>query len=44
MLVVRFGDNGDGRATERLIPFIAEVVKKVDPATGVIEVDWGADF
>jgi 16S rRNA processing protein RimM len=30
--------------TERLIPFIASVVKRVDIATGVIEVDWGADF
>ena len=29
---------------ERLIPFIADVVKRVDIAAGVIEVDWGADF
>jgi len=43
VLVVRLGD-GDERATERLIPFIAEVVKKVDLAAGVIEVDWGADY
>ena len=29
---------------ERLIPFIASVIKRVDIAAGVIEVDWGADF
>ena len=29
---------------ERLIPFIATVVKRVDIAARVIEVDWGADF
>jgi 16S rRNA processing protein RimM len=41
VLVVRSTDEHE---TERLIPFIAKVVKKVDPAAGVIEVDWGADF
>ena len=29
---------------ERLIPFIAEVVKQVDMAGRVIRVDWGADY
>ena len=29
---------------ERLIPFIADTVKRVDIAAGLIEVDWGADF
>ncbi len=30
--------------SERLIPFIASVIKRVDIAAGVIEVDWGADY
>jgi 16S rRNA processing protein RimM len=29
---------------ERLIPFIAEVVKRVDVAARLIEVEWGADY
>lgn len=29
---------------ERLIPFIAEVIRNVDVAGGVIEVEWGVDF
>lgn len=29
---------------ERLIPFIAEVIREVDPASGVVRVDWGADY
>lgn len=41
VLVVRGGSEQD---PERLIPFIAEVVTKVDCAAGVIEVDWGADY
>jgi len=32
----------DGR--ERLIPFIAEVVREVDLDAGLVRVDWGADF
>jgi 16S rRNA processing protein RimM len=36
-------DNVD-KGQERLIPFIADVIKRVDIAAGVIEVDWGADF
>jgi 16S rRNA processing protein RimM len=35
-------ETADGE--ERLIPFVAEVVKRVDMAARVIEVDWGADF
>jgi 16S rRNA processing protein RimM len=31
-------------ARERLIPFIEKVIKEVDPAAGVIRVDWGADY
>jgi 16S rRNA processing protein RimM len=29
---------------ERLIPFIAEVIRDVDLAAGVVRVDWGADY
>ncbi len=29
---------------ERLIPFIADVIREVDPAAGVIRVEWGADY
>lgn len=29
---------------ERLIPFIAQVVRYVDAAAGVIGVDWGTDY
>lgn len=29
---------------ERLIPFISSVIKRVDLAAGVIEVDWGLDY
>jgi len=32
----------DGR--ERLIPFIAQVIREVDPGAGVIRVEWGADY
>ena len=35
---------GKNDKQERLIPFIASVIKRVDIAAGVIEVDWGADF
>jgi 16S rRNA processing protein RimM len=31
-------------AVERLIPFIAEVIREVDLERGVIRVDWGADY
>ena len=29
---------------ERLIPFIAQVIREVDQDTGVIRVDWGSDY
>ena len=29
---------------ERLIPFIAEVIRDVDMAAGVVRVEWGADY
>jgi 16S rRNA processing protein RimM len=29
---------------ERLIPFIESVVREVDPAKGVIRVDWDAEY
>ncbi|OGA02506.1 MAG: 16S rRNA processing protein RimM [Betaproteobacteria bacterium RIFCSPLOWO2_02_64_14] len=29
---------------ERLIPFVAAVIQKVDLASGIIRVDWGADY
>jgi 16S rRNA processing protein RimM len=29
---------------ERLIPFTAEVVRRVELAEGVIRVEWGADY
>lgn len=29
---------------ERLIPFIADVIREVDLAAGVVSVDWGADY
>jgi 16S rRNA processing protein RimM len=32
----------DGR--ERLIPFIAPVIRGVDPVAGVIRVDWDSDY
>ncbi len=31
-------------AVERLIPFIANVIREVDLESGVIRVDWGADY
>ena len=36
------GHGQDG--AERLIPFVATVVKRVDIAARVIEVDWGVDY
>ncbi len=29
---------------ERLIPFIADVIREVDPAAGVVKVDWSAEY
>jgi len=34
----------DGDGAERLLPFVAAVVKKVDVPAGRIEVDWGKDW
>ena len=42
LLVVRAGAGPE--ATERLLPFVAQVVKKVDVAAGVIRVDWLQDW
>ncbi len=39
VLVVQ-GEGGQ----ERLIPFIADAIRTVDLAAGVIRVDWGADY
>lgn len=30
--------------SERLIPFIAQVIRDVNPGVGVIRVEWGADY
>ncbi len=42
------GKRGDGNkreeAREILIPFIADAIKEVDVAAGVIAVDWGRDY
>ena len=45
-VLVVVGDGGDKRddAGEILIPFIADAIKKVDVAAGVIAVDWGRDY
>lgn len=32
------------RSAERLIPFIASVIKRVDIAAGLIEVQWDEDY
>jgi 16S rRNA processing protein RimM len=29
---------------ERLVPFIADVIREVDPAAGVVRVEWGVDY
>jgi 16S rRNA processing protein RimM len=29
---------------ERLLPFIADVIREVDTAAGVVRVEWGADY
>ncbi|MEI8034593.1 MAG: ribosome maturation factor RimM [Betaproteobacteria bacterium] len=36
--------SAQGEDCERLIPFIADVIKRVDIAAGLIEVDWGVDY
>jgi 16S rRNA processing protein RimM len=44
VLVVRDEQYGTEAARERLLPFVAKVVRRVDVAGGVIRVDWGADW
>ncbi len=45
-VLVVAGDNGKerGDAREILIPFIADAIKAVDIAAGMIAVDWGRDY
>lgn len=51
-VLVVTGDCGNGSgggnkregAREILIPFIADVIKQVDIAAGVVAVDWGRDY
>ncbi len=38
------GDKYAIKEQERLIPFIADVIKRVDIAASLIEVEWGADY
>lgn len=49
--VVGFFDNGahglmrvEHQAGERLVPLAGPVVRRVDLASGVVEVDWGTDW
>lgn len=35
---------GSDAVRQRLLPFVAQVVKKVDPANGTILVEWGLDW
>ena len=47
MVVQQSAVDGDKHAIkeqERLIPFIADVIKRVDIAASLIEVEWGADY
>ena len=46
MVVQQSAVDGESAAEERerLIPFIADVVRRVDIAAGLIEVEWGADY
>jgi len=41
VLVVEGGMEGE---RERLLPYIASVIRQVDAASGTITVDWGADY
>ena len=38
------GTGGEGAARERLIPFVADVIRRVDAVAGAITVDWGEDW
>ena len=44
MVVRQEAVDGNEDGDERLIPFIADVVMRVDIVAGVIEVDWSADY
>jgi 16S rRNA processing protein RimM len=44
VMVVQQNTVDGGKEAERLIPFIADVIRRVDLAAGLIEVDWGADY
>lgn len=44
VLVVQDGGSGGHAGKERLLPFVANVIRQVDLAAGVIRVDWGADW
>ena len=37
-------DGAGEKASERLLPFVAQVVKKVDSANRTIHVEWGVDW
>ncbi|MFA7269054.1 MAG: ribosome maturation factor RimM [Sterolibacterium sp.] len=42
--VLCVGDGEGGEMQERLLPFVAQVVKSVDTANGTIRVEWGVDW
>ena len=44
VMVVQQSAVDGGKDLERLIPFIADVIKRVDIAASLIEVEWGADY
>lgn len=44
LLVVHSTVDSEGKAVKRLLPYVNAVVKAVDRASGVIEVDWRADW
>ena len=44
LVVAGKSDETRGDAQEVLIPFIADAIKKVDVAAGVIAVDWSLDY
>jgi len=44
MVVQQSATGSQEHGRERLIPFIADVVKRVDIAASLIEVQWGADY
>lgn len=44
VLVVRDGQDSAQVGRERLLPFVAKVVRHVDVAGGMIRVDWGSDW